>query len=344
MSTSYDDPRVWLSISLHLKDSLLVRLASALECLVCSETMHVPFLAACGHSFCYGCLDAWFDTKINCPTCRATMDEPPILNIQLKDMSAALTDVVIDTLEAGATKLELVEARKRALDEYEQASRSKELFRGAFKTAPTLIDRSDGVPRCANCHWEAHGSECLNCGATFRVPRGDLYYDSEDGDAYNEDEDEVETYGISNADYDSEDSFVDGRDLMEINADRHHLDNDELLSSGDNEPDSGDNGSWEGFRQEGEMYRDDADDLPDWQNGGGDLSDTDSSQDMESAIEVLHERALQESRDYGSELELDSDVDMHRRPTLISSDEQDLDSGAVGSGRRTVHVIELDSE
>ena len=125
--------------------------------------------------------------------------------------------MVIDTLEDEKHKTELKDARQRLIDEYDQATRAKSLFRDAFNSARTLVDRSDGVPRCGNCHWEAHGSVCLHCGTRFRTPRGDLYYDSDDGDAYNEDREEVELYGVDHANYDSEDSFVDNRDVHEIN-------------------------------------------------------------------------------------------------------------------------------
>ncbi|OBA21390.1 hypothetical protein METBIDRAFT_42165 [Metschnikowia bicuspidata var. bicuspidata NRRL YB-4993] len=238
MSVSYDDQRVWLNIHQDLKDELLLRTVSFLECLICSEVMHVPYLAICGHSFCYGCLDAWFETKLNCPTCRQDMEEPPILNIQLREVSKAVTDLVIDTLEDEKHKKELLDARLRLVAEYDQAAKTKRLFREAFNSAPTLVDRSDGVPRCGNCHWEAHGSVCLHCGARFRIPRGDLYFDSEDGDAYNEDEEEVEMYGVDHANYDSEDSFVDTRDEREINNDREQHDSDGLLSSGEDHSDA----------------------------------------------------------------------------------------------------------
>ena len=40
-----------------------------------------------GHSFCYDCIYQWFSNKINCPTCRHDIENKPILNIHLKNLS-----------------------------------------------------------------------------------------------------------------------------------------------------------------------------------------------------------------------------------------------------------------
>lgn len=380
MSVSYDDKRVWSNIHLELKDELLLRLISSLECLICSEVMHVPFLSICGHSFCYGCLDAWFETKVNCPTCRKDMDEPPILNIQLREMSKSITDLVIDTLEDEKHKTELKDARQRLIDEYDQATRAKSLFRDAFNSARTLVDRSDGVPRCGNCHWEAHGSVCLHCGTRFRTPRGDLYYDSDDGDAYNEDREEVELYGVDHATYDSEDSFVDNRDVHEINNDREGYESDGILSSGDNQSVVE---LWEGFRRDSEMYRGDEErpyfedpvdvlDLglePDRDHDHDHDHDhvhADERRFLDDEVEVVLHLGLENDYEgdayddhYGIEErheayamedavdELhDQDVeDYTRRFEPASDDGSDSEWGTrVSMGRRPVHIIDLDSE
>ncbi|GBL48628.1 hypothetical protein CJJ07_001316 [Candidozyma auris] len=233
MSVYYDDARVWANIDVELKDQLILNIVSSLECSICSEVMHVPFLASCGHTFCYNCLNAWFETKINCPTCRAELEQPPVLNIQLKDISKRITDIIIETMEDNHHKESLEAARKSVLDDFEESKKKTSLFGDAFNSALTLVDNSDGVPRCGNCHWEAHGSTCLHCGARFRTPRNDSYYDSEDGDAYNEDREEIELYGEENDAYDSEDSFVDSRGLRDINRDRVSDDDGFLDSEND---------------------------------------------------------------------------------------------------------------
>ena len=124
--------------------------------------------------------------------------------------------------------------------------KGKRVFDKIFEsTAMTLVDTSDGVPRCGNCHWEAHGSLCMHCGARFRIPRDDDYYDSEDGDAYNEDDEELmlerrggrdDDNGHDNEanEYDTQDSFID---------------NDSDSQAGGNESDSSANGmEWNGFQ------------------------------------------------------------------------------------------------
>lgn len=317
MSVSYDDSRVWSNIDELLKDQLLLKLISVLECLVCSDIMHVPFLASCGHSFCYSCLNAWFDNKVNCPTCRTELEQPPILNLQLKDMSRNITDMVIDTMEDNVHRKELDDARQGVLDEHENCKSN--LFGDAFKSALTLIDNSDGVPRCGNCHWEAHGSVCLHCGTTFRVPRNDLYYDSEDGDAYNEDQNEVELYGIAGQDeYDSNDSFLDTRDVHLIN---HDLDSeqDDLLSSSDDRWMNEAASDWNGAHSlSGESDQ--------WD--GFDLERRDSvvlnTNDLEEAVNRIH------GRDVGNYIDVSSD--------------EDSDPVARPGRRARVYEVDLDSD
>ncbi|KAM9919244.1 hypothetical protein OXX59_008086 [Metschnikowia pulcherrima] len=357
MSVSYDDPRVWGNIHEELKDGLLIRMAGSLECSICSEVMHVPFLAVCGHSFCYGCLDSWFETKVNCPTCRKDMAEPPVLNIQLREVSKSLTDMVIDTLEDAKYKEELIAARQQVIDEFEQATKSRSLFRDAFDSAQTLVDRSDGVPRCGNCHWEAHGSECLHCGARFRTPRGDSYYDSEDGDAYNEDREEVEMYGIDAANYDSEDSFVDNRDVHEINNDGYESDG--LLSSGGEQ--SGVE-SWEGFRRDSEMYRGENNEASlfrepvqvelssesDHDNRAHYVDDQASESDYEDTYGVNESRQTGYDDDMENAVEELHDQDVHDYSTRYEPDfEEGSDSDwgtSVAMGRRSAYIVDSDSE
>lgn len=319
MVVSYDDKRVWKNIHTALKDDLLLSVISHLECLVCSEVMHVPFLAQCGHSFCYGCLNSWFETKVNCPTCRQDMELPPILNIQLREVSKNISDLVIDSMEDEVHKKELQDARASVIEEYDHDVRKKSVFGEAFNNAPTLVDKSDGVPRCGNCHWEAHGDICLHCGARFRIPRSDLYFDSDDGDAYNEDHEEAELYGIAedNA-YDSQDSFLDNRNATDINNDRHVALDDELLSSGDDS-----NELWRGFRTDPEqfsraMYDSDegfhilADDHDSWQ-------DTDGG--MENAIDRIHRQDVADYADLSAEEDSEDEaVTSHRRAVVVDLD------------------------
>lgn len=214
-----------------MKSEILAKTNTSLECTVCSEIMHVPFVLACGHSFCYECLNAWFENKVNCPTCRLDLEQVPVVNIHLKDISKFLTEIIIESTEDIDEKKRLIKHRDTAYETYEYDSRHKRLFGEAFNSSITLIDRSDGVPRCGNCHWEAHGSVCLHCGSRIRIPRDDGYYDSDGGEAYNEDDEEIALYGRDDDNrYDSEDSFIDSRDITTINMDEDNL--EDVLSTG----------------------------------------------------------------------------------------------------------------
>lgn len=345
MTASYDSPLTWANIDVELKDEVILKIAATLECLVCSELMHVPFLAQCGHSFCYGCLNAWFESKVNCPTCRKDMETAPVLNIQLRDVSKTISDVVIDSIANDSHKSLLRDARQERIDEFDQDNRNNRLFGDSFKSTLTLVDTSDGVPRCGNCHWEAHGSVCLHCGSRFRVPRSDLYYDSEDGDAYNEDQDEVEVYGIASEldAYDSADSFVDNRDASAINDD-YDLASDGLppdLEDGDLNAEL-----WEGFnsrrfssgRSSGEP-------------GSAWLEEPDATSpagSFESAIDEIHDRDVADYMDMNAIEVSDEDRDDVSIEDIDGGEiksESGSDSESFGKrGRRSHWVVDLDSE
>lgn len=332
MSVLYDDSRVWANIDTILKDDLILKIISSLECLVCSEVMHVPFLLPCGHTFCYGCLNAWFENKINCPTCRCELPSLPTLNIQLKEISNNITETVVDSLEDNVHRNNLKQAKQAVLDEYEEAKPN--LFGDAFKTTLTIIDNSDGVPRCSNCHWEAHGSQCLQCGARFRTARNDLYYDSDDGDAYNEDDEEDlegETgniEGIADA-YDSEDSFVDSRGLDDINRDQDSYSDDGLLSSNDER--GSDNGArddesrglWGGF------------DESDY-GGGRNYS---ALEEMEDTVDRLHQQDVEDYFDDSNDVQSVDGLS----PSHVTGD-SDEDMTLKPSSRRRNHAIVVDLE
>ncbi|ODV69637.1 hypothetical protein HYPBUDRAFT_95687, partial [Hyphopichia burtonii NRRL Y-1933] len=255
-----ENSELWGAMGNDKKVSLLDSITDTLECAICSEIMHVPFLASCGHSFCYGCLKSWFENKVNCPTCRKDFEYAPVINLQLKQISKNIFQMMLE-LSKEDTKPRL-RHQTSMLEEYEDDFANKRLFGDAFKSTLTLIDRSDGVPRCGNCHWEAHGSSCLHCGSRFRIPRDDAYYDSEDGDAYNEDEEEIVLYGGRHGEdddegepneYDSQDSFIDERDMAAISNDLNDSEND-YLSSGDNNSVSGGT-SWRGFDDDDESVQ-----------------------------------------------------------------------------------------
>lgn len=246
---TFDNPSEWALIDGGLKDSIVLQIVSILECAICLDVMHVPFVCSCGHSFCFGCLRSWLKNKLNCPTCRSDLKDPPVLNIHLRDVSKMLTETFIDSMEEGYQKQNSKDARAAQIREYEVALNSKkDLFGKSFRLVPTTLDTSDGVLRCGNCHWEAHGSICYHCGEPIRNPQDE---DSEEDDDFEQQEEEAELYGVDDDNYDSEDSFIDTRELTDIQQD---LSPSELWDSHGVQ----DGGSWNGFRSDSEMYRNDS--------------------------------------------------------------------------------------
>ncbi|PIC51246.1 hypothetical protein B9Z55_001829 [Caenorhabditis nigoni] len=55
-------------------------MVSRLECSICfydfDDVDHLPkVLEACGHTFCYSCLESWLDSDESCPMCRVPVNE-----------------------------------------------------------------------------------------------------------------------------------------------------------------------------------------------------------------------------------------------------------------------------
>ena len=179
--------------------------------------MAVPVTAECGHSFCYDCIYQWFSNKVNCPTCRHEIENKPTLNLQLKEICKNLLDMIIDS------RLENHEILKNhkleSENNYNLDVRNKSLFGDLFNTTVTLIDTSDGVPRCGNCHWEAHGPVCQHCGTRFRInpqSRFGVGYDDVDDEDEENFQHVIAGYHRAIDSYDSEDSFIDSRTANEI--------------------------------------------------------------------------------------------------------------------------------
>ncbi|KAH3668245.1 hypothetical protein OGAPHI_001999 [Ogataea philodendri] len=56
-------------------------------------------------------------------------------------------------------------------------------FRKLFENySEAVLDTSDGIPRCSVCHWEAHGSRCMNCGRRLLGANDDDDDDSDSDD------------------------------------------------------------------------------------------------------------------------------------------------------------------
>lgn len=283
-----------------MKASIIAKIHSTVECPMCQEIMYVPFMLPCGHSSCYNCLYTWLGIKMNCPTCREDCENKPVLNVPLKQISDAISQLMIDMNKAKDESDHIEIQRKEALSQYQEDFDNKALFGDLFKAAVTLIDRSDGVPRCGNCHWEAHGSVCLHCGTRFRISRDDTYYDSDDGNAYDEDDNESRDYG-SHEEYDSQDSFIDNSEPV------IHLNSDNYLSS-DAESYHQD---WRGFNSASSQSSED---------------ETHASADLHNALHNFHHNVVHDDDD-------DDDDDVH---VVNSDDDYDDDDDDVSVNTDTL--------
>ena len=191
----------------------------------------------CGHSFCYDCIYQWFSNKINCPTCRHDIENKPILNIHLKEICHKIIESIIENTSNGDGDGDgdsggvdhLMNRKLECLKTYNLDVKNKSIFGDLFNnTVTTLIDCSDGVARCGNCHWEVHGSICSHCGTRFRRSTRNINgeseedEDEEDDDEDDEDEDAFEDVvagfrqSVEINEYDSDDSFIDSRTANEI--------------------------------------------------------------------------------------------------------------------------------
>ncbi|RLV93776.1 RING finger protein PSH1 [Spathaspora sp. JA1] len=263
--------KVWDGLDHSLTSNLLDKITNIIECAICSEIMIIPVTAECGHSFCYGCIYQWFGTKLNCPTCRKVIDHKPILNIQLKEISKGMVDLLIDT--DSKDKLHLIGIRDESIKSFENDKSCKQIFGNLFKGAVMLIDNSDGVPRCGNCHWEAHGNVCNHCGTRFRNARNMV-----DGDFDGDDDEEDLFQDVdSENDYDFEDGFIDGRTVQAIERLVETYGSDlDLYEDPDEDLSPSANDNWFGFE---------TDDSSSFELNGEDEEDDLSP----SVIEAMHE-------------------------------------------------------
>jgi len=140
---------------------------------------------------------------------------------------------------------EVLRDREMKIKYYKKDVGSNNLFKRVFKnTGYALVDTSDGVARCSNCHWEVDGNRCPNCNIHLRnthieeisSPNTDLELDdfenrhahagrwfipSEEERSEDEEPDE------------DDDSFIDDGELGETNGDDQDID---YISSRDSSP------------------------------------------------------------------------------------------------------------
>lgn len=146
--------------------------------------MYVPFITKCGHNFCYECITSWLDTNQSCPTCRAVVEDIPYLNIPLQSVLSTILEYC-GKIDEEKTR-EFHEEKRSRIAYYQKDVENKNLFKKIFKRlgGRKLIDHSDGIDRCSQCHWEVHGNICENCGTRLVSRFAD---DSEEQDEDEED-------------------------------------------------------------------------------------------------------------------------------------------------------------
>ncbi|KAJ2081503.1 E3 ubiquitin ligase [Coemansia sp. RSA 988] len=66
-------------------ETRIAQVAEALQCAVCLELFSQPHSLACGHTFCQGCLQEWLQQRRQCPTCRASVSQRPVVAFAAQD-------------------------------------------------------------------------------------------------------------------------------------------------------------------------------------------------------------------------------------------------------------------
>ncbi|KAM0722001.1 hypothetical protein Q7P37_002927 [Cladosporium fusiforme] len=143
---------------------------SLITCKVCQRFLSEPYGLACGHTYCYVCLDAWLvaQRKRTCPDCRATIKTQPVPSYLIREMTRVFA-YRAELLPDGETVEEHDEYIKEAVTKVAEDKESGGLFSGLFKHGERmqwmpLHDPGDGVDRCPNCHWELEEGVCGSCG------------------------------------------------------------------------------------------------------------------------------------------------------------------------------------
>lgn len=163
-------------------------------CKICLKPLYEPFILACGHTYCYGCLRSWFTgldsrrRKKNCPDCRAIVKLTPAPNYILRDLVHMFISRA-ELLPEDETTIEHVVGKQTEAELLAADKDGKGLFEGIFNipmgllgTFGPLHDPSDGVLRCPHCHWELEDGMCNECGFMIDDDYPDFSDDDDDED------------------------------------------------------------------------------------------------------------------------------------------------------------------
>ena len=165
-----------------------------ITCKICQRFLSEPYGLACGHTYCYVCLDAWLvaQKKRTCPDCRATIKEQPVPSYLIREMTRVFA-YRQELLPEGETVEEHDEYIKEAVAQVSGDKETGGLFSGLFKGGRMhwmpLHDPGDDVDRCPNCHWELEEGSCGSCGLNIGDEDG---FGLDTGESENSDDDDDE--------------------------------------------------------------------------------------------------------------------------------------------------------
>ena len=301
---------------------------SLIECKICLRPLYEPYMLACGHTYCYGCLDHFFNSngdrrgKKTCPDCRTVVKAQPAPNYIVRDLSHMFT----------ATRLLLSDGD--SIDEHRQGQEEEAaliakhkstegLFRGLFKdrgfTYPErhmLYDAEDGVHRCPMCLHEMEDGHCPTHGylsdsdiessdedgAAEEIymaaqPFHGLDLDTDDGHSGEEDEDGLHQAGVvySSDDDADDDSILDRYDLEDDFIDNVNEDDEDGIA---------------GLDDTGLSFR-----------GSTPYESDDDNEDEETPVRPNRQRRRvveEDDEDDGEDVDVDVDVDVDAQFSDIS--------------------------
>ncbi|OQO13134.1 hypothetical protein B0A48_02598 [Cryoendolithus antarcticus] len=185
-------------VALRKLEPDLEAMRQLITCKMCYRFLTEPYSLACGHTYCYICLDAWLVTqkKQTCPDCRAVVGFQPTPSFIVREMTIIFTT----RPELLSAEEDLVEhqhfateaAVRVASDKAKGTEHESGLFRGIFgehrrMRGTALHDVGDGVRRCRRCLWELEDGECLRC-PQFAGDDGLAYSSDDDSDVSGEEE------------------------------------------------------------------------------------------------------------------------------------------------------------
>jgi len=165
-----------------------------ITCKICQRFLSEPYGLACGHTYCYVCLDAWLvaQKKRTCPDCRATIKEQPVPSYLIREMTRVFA-YRQELLPDGETVEEHDEYIKEAVSKVSTDKDAGGLFSGLFKGGRMhwmpMHDPGDDVDRCPNCHWELEEGRCNSCGLNIGDEDG---FGLDTGESENSDDDDDE--------------------------------------------------------------------------------------------------------------------------------------------------------